>query len=210
MIRFLSCCFAIVLIAGCAQTTPDAPLENLGAFRLGHNVVVADKVQKVPGSRDARPEDWVSAMTQAVEDRFGQYQGNQLYHLGISIEGYNLAGPGIPIVLAPKSVVAVNVTVWDDAAGAKLNDEVKTFTVFETTTAGSAAVGSGYVRSKDEQIKGLVANAVGQIEDWMLEERAANGWFDPRPGAATDVVISRPGAAPAEIEEAAVETPQDG
>ncbi|MGR3614481.1 MAG: hypothetical protein ACU0BB_00380 [Paracoccaceae bacterium] len=192
MIRLLGMLAAIALLAACAPPTIDEPLEDLGAFRLGHNIVVAGNVQKVPGSRDASSDTWVAAMTKAVDDRFGQYNGNQLYHFGISIEGYNLAQPGIPIVLAPKSVLAINVTVWDDAAGAKLNDEVKTFTVFETTSAGSLAVGSGYVRSADEQVEGLVINAVAQIEDWVSAQRKSEGWFEPRPGAATDVVIPKP------------------
>ncbi|WP_406648040.1 hypothetical protein QEZ52_03565 [Aliisedimentitalea scapharcae] len=192
MIRIFAALVATMLVVGCTPTTPDEPLADLGAFRLGHNIVIADNLQKVPGSRDASKKEWTDALTRAVEERFGQYQGDQLYHFGISIEGYNLATGGVPLVFTPKSVLAVNVTIWDDAAGAKLNSEVEQFTIFETTSAESAVVGSGYTRSKEEQVLGLARNAVGQIEDWMIAQRKAEGWFDSRPGAATDAVVVRP------------------
>ena len=171
MIRIFAVLVSLILVTACTPTTPDEPLADLGAFRLGHNIVIADNVQKVPGSRDASKKEWISALTRAVEERFGQYQGDQLYHFGISVEGFNLATGGVPLVFTPKSVLAINVTVWDDAAGAKLNGEVEQFTIFETTSAESAVVGSGYTRTKEEQIQGLARNAVGRIEEWMIERR---------------------------------------
>lgn len=180
MIRLFVLLAGLAMMSACTPATPDEPLESLGAFSLGHNIVVAPKMQKVPGSRDATQDEWIEVMTSEVEARFGRYEGDQLYHFGISIEGFFLAPPGIPIVLSPKSVLAINVTVWDDSAGGKLNSDVKTLTVFETTSADSFLVGSGHSRTREEQLRGLARNAVGQIEEWMLEQHQENGWFDDR------------------------------
>jgi hypothetical protein len=75
-------------------------------------------------------------------------------------------------------VLAIKVTVWDDAANKKLNDEPKTFTVFETTSGESFLVGSGHARTREEQMLGLARNAVREIETWMEEQHKENGWFD--------------------------------
>ncbi len=187
MTRIFALLSLLALLVGCTAATPDEPLEALGEFKLGHNIVIAAKAQKGPVSRQASEEEWVNAMTAAVAERFGRYQGSQLYHLGISVEGYLLAPKGIPIVYSPKSALIINVTVWDDAAGGKLNEEVKQLTVFETTTGESFLIGSGRKRTKEQQMRGLSRNAVGQIEAWLLQEHKANGWFAKRPGAGGDV-----------------------
>ncbi|MFV1530119.1 MULTISPECIES: hypothetical protein [unclassified Phaeobacter] len=179
MIRIFTLLAAMVAVAACTAAAPDEPLEELGNFKLGHNIVIASKVQMVPGSRKVSKEEWVDILTNEVNARFSQYQGDKIYHFGISVEGYFVAPGGVPLVLSPKSVLAVNVTVWDDAAGAKLNKVVKKFTVFETTTADSFLVGSGHARTREEQMRGLARNAVGQIEDWLVEQRKEEGWFGP-------------------------------
>lgn len=171
----------LVLLAGCASKPAEVPLPDLGSFKLGHNVVVASKMQKGPVSREASAEEWKSALTTAMADRFGQHQGEKFYHFGISVEGYMLAPPGVPLVYKPRSALIINVTVWDDAAGRKLNEKVKQLTVFETTSGDSFLAGSGAVRTKEEQMAGLAANAVLQIEKWLLEEQRENGWFTRAP-----------------------------
>lgn len=186
MTRIYALLTVLVLIAGCAPATPDEPLEAMGEFSLGHNVVVASKAQKGPISRDATEEEWVNALTKAVGERFGQYQGTQLYHLGISVEGYMLAPKGIPVLYSPKSALIINVTAWDDAAGKKLNEEVEQFTVFESTTGDTMLIGSGRERTREEQLQGLSRNAVGQIEDWLLEQHKTDGWFNEIPGTMVD------------------------
>ncbi|MCA0858431.1 hypothetical protein [Phaeobacter italicus] len=194
MIRIFALLAALVTLAACTAAAPDEPLEDLGAFKLGHNIVIASKVQMVPGSREVSQEEWIDALKNEVDARFSQYDGDQLYHFGISVEGYFVAPGGVPLVLSPKSVLAINVTVWDDAAGSKLNQEVKKFTVFETTTADSFLVGSGHARTREEQILGLARNAIGQIEDWMVEQHKENGWFDAK---STTAEAADTGAAPA-------------
>ncbi|MCE8514180.1 hypothetical protein KBY22_15850 [Ruegeria pomeroyi] len=183
MIRVLTLLTGLALLAACTAATPDEPLEELGAFKLGHNVVVASKAQKGPISRDATAEEWETALKAAVGERFSRYQGEQYYHLGISVEGYMLAPPGVPVIYSPKSALIINVTVWDDASQTKLNPEVEQFTVFEATTGESWLMGSGNARTKEEQLMGLSRNAVGEIEDWLVEQHKENGWFAPRPDA---------------------------
>ena len=191
MFRMMVLGIAMALLGACA-TVPEGqdPMVDLGAFRLGHNVVVASKAQQGPVSRDATQEEWVAVLQGAVQQRFGRYEGDQLYHFGISVEGYMLAPPGVPILYNPRSVLILNVTVWDDAANRKLNEEVEQFTVFETTTSGSLFAGSGNQRSKEEQMAGLAVNAMREIEAWMLQRKAEQGWFEPRPGAATEARIT--------------------
>lgn len=186
MTRIYALLTVLALAAGCTQATPEEPLEQLGEFKLGHNVVVASKAKKGPVSRDATEQEWVDVLTAAVDERFGQYQGEQLYHIGMSVEGFMLAPPGIPVVYNPKSALIIFVTVWDDAAARKLNPEVQQFTVLETTTSGSLLTGSGHERTKEEQMQGLARNAVGQIEDWLVEQHKEKGWFKKIPSTVID------------------------
>jgi len=182
MTRIYALLTILVTIAGCTAATPDEPLEQLGEFKLGYNVVVASKMKKGPISRPATADEWTNALKSAVAERFGQYDGSQLYHLGISVEGYMLAPPGIPVLYSPKSALIINVTVWDDAAGKKLNEKVRQFTVFETTTGETLLIGTGNSRTKEDQLLGLSRNAVGEIEDWLVEQQKENGWFNRKPG----------------------------
>ena len=165
--------FACAMLAACAaEGVLDEPVP-LGEFSLGLNIVVADNAQKVPISRDATEEEWETAMKKAVADRFGRYEGSRLYNIGISIDGYALAPPGIPVVAAPKSVLAITANVWDDAAQKKLNAEGKQFTVFESLS-GDTIVGSGLTRSKQEQMQALSFNAARKVEEWFLQNPE---WF---------------------------------
>lgn len=178
MTRIFALLTILVFVAGCTPATPDEPLEALGEFSLGHNVVVANKMQKGPISRNATEDEWVNALKGAVAERFEQYQGAQLYHIGISVEGYMLAPKGIPVLYSPKSALIINVTAWDDAAGKKLNEKTEQFTVFESTSSDTLLIGSGRERTKADQLKGLSRNAVGLIEAWLLEQHKAHGWFN--------------------------------
>ena len=149
---------------------------DLGNFRLGHNIAVAPKMTKGPFSREATEEEWIAAMTAAVDERFGRYEGEKLYHFGISIEGYVLAQPGIPLVASPKSILVINLTVWDDAAGKKLNDEVKQITVLENL-GGDSLIGSGYTKTREEQMQQLSRIAVKEIQRYLVRQQSEEGWF---------------------------------
>jgi hypothetical protein len=172
MLRIASA-FSLLALAACATNDLADPPVPLGDFALGLNVAVADKVEMVPISRPATPEEWEAAVIKAVDDRFGRYEGTKLYNIGISIDGYALAPPGIPVVAAPKSVLVVTANIWDDAAQKKLNAEGKQFTVFESLS-GETVIGTGLTRTKKQQMDALAYNAVRKVEDWLLENPE---WF---------------------------------
>jgi len=178
-------CLGLALGACTDAAAPARPGADLGDFRLGHNVVVAPNLVMGPFSREASAEEWIAAMTTAIDERLGAYQGERLFHLGISIDGYVLALPGVPVVAAPRSLLIVQVTVWDDAAARKLTAEPKRFTVFEGIS-GDTVVGSGLTRTKSEQMRTLSGNAAAQIEAWLAAQNKASGWFAPAAPAEPD------------------------
>ena len=169
----------VLALAACTNSNDlgRAPVP-LGDFALGFNVVVAPKMVKGPVSREATEEEWKAALTTAIDERFRRYDdlGSKLYHLGVSVEGYVLAEPGIPIVLSPKSVLIINVTVWDDAAQAKLNSEAHQLTILESAS-GKSILGSGLTQSKEEQMAALSRNAAKEIQNWMAKQMAEEKWF---------------------------------
>lgn len=167
VLRALALSLGFALLAGCATNDLAEPPVNLGEFGLGLNVIVADNMQKVPISRPATVEEWETAMKKAVDDRFGRYDGNRLYNLGISVDGFALAPPGIPVVVSPKSVLVVTANIWDDAKALKLNPEGKQFTVFEGLS-GDTVIGSGLTKTREQQMAALSYNAVKAVEGWLV------------------------------------------
>ena len=184
MVRILSALISIVVLSACNGASDlDKPAVPLGDFNLYHNIVVAPKVQKLPISREVSEEVLTTAVKDAIAERFDRYEGARNYHFGVSVEGYVLAPPGIPLVLAPK---ILNLTVWDAAAGQKLTDEPHQITVFESLDQGPI-VGSGYTKTAEEQLKNLSQNAAKSIENYLVKQNKAEGWFE-RPA---DAVIER-------------------
>ncbi len=181
MFRFSSAALVgcALVLSACGKSDLADPPVPLGDFALGLNIVVADKVQKVPISRNATVEEWEEVMTKAVEDRFGRYSGPRLYNIGIAVEGYALAPPGIPVVAAPKSILVITANVWDDATQVKLNPEGEQITVFESLS-GDTVIGTGLTRSKRQQMDALSYNAVKKVEQWFLKHPE---WFNIPPGA---------------------------
>lgn len=182
----------LALLAACAKNDLEDPPVPLGDFGLGLNIVVADNVQKVPISRDASAEEWEAVMKEAVAARFGRYEGDRLYNIGISVDGYALAPPGIPVVAAPKSVLVITANIWDDATQTKLNPEGEQFTVFEGMS-GDTVIGSGLTRTKKKQMEVLSYNAVKRVEAWLARHPE---WF-PTDGTAPTALPADPEAAPA-------------
>ena len=184
MMRVLAVLMSLMMLAACngARDLNEAPVP-LGDFKLVHNIAVASKAAKGPLSREATEEQLAKALTDATEERFGRYQGTRDYHFGMSVEGYNLAVPGVPIVFAPKSVLIINLTVWDDAKNIKLNEEPHQITVIESFDQG-AIIGSGYTKSAEEQLKNLAQNAAKQIENYLVKQNKENGWFSGTPAVA--------------------------
>ncbi len=112
------------LVACSLPADVDAPQVDMGNFKLGHNIVVVSEPEIGPFSRTAEDEVWKEALTTAMATRFGAFDGDSFYHIGIKKDAYVLALPGVPIVFNPKSVLVVTVNVWDDLTGEKLNDGI--------------------------------------------------------------------------------------
>ena len=180
-LRFLAVGVGLSLLAACQSNDLKEPPVPLGDFALGLNIAVADNIQKVPISREASKEDWQAAMQKAIADRFGRYEGSKLYNIGISIDAYALAPPGVPLVLKPKSVLVITANIWDDAAQKKLNPEGKQLTIFEHMSA-ETVIGSGVTQTKAKQMEVLSYNAAKAVEKWLLEHPE---WFGlpPKPPA---------------------------
>jgi hypothetical protein len=205
----LTVCLALAaLVAGCGANKTLGPQKDLGEFRLGHNVVIADNAETIPLSRDVDVNEMEEVMISEIDKRLGRYEGRQLYHVGVTVAGYFIAPPGVPVVASPKSVMILLVNVWDDAAQKKLTAEPHQITVFESAGFGTLA-GSGYLQKSDEQVLDLVQNAVAEIEAFIEENP---DWFKAKPGLEQElrnVVIEESGGAEAVSgASAVVATPQ--
>jgi hypothetical protein len=204
-IRSIAFTLALSALAACQNSDLAKPPPPLGPFRLGLNIAVADNLQKVPISREATKEQWEAAIEKAVQDRFGRYDGDKLYDIGIAIDGYALAPPGIPVVLKPKSVLVITANIWDDAAKTKLNAEGKQFMVFEKASPATF-VGSGLTQSKEKQMEVLSYNAIKKVERWLLDNPE---WFGlppkgTKPAAATTGAAAAPAVAPVATDPVAI------
>ena len=177
--------FALTLSA-CVSTDESGP-KDLGDFRLGYNIVQARTVKQGPFSREVSDEQITSALREAVGARLGRYDGDGLYHIGISVGGFVLAQPGIPLIYTPKSVLIFEVNVYDNATGQRLNAEPKQITAFEGIENVAPIVGSGIVRGAEDQLANLAASGAIQVERWLAENP---DWFTPEPGQ-TRVRIDR-------------------
>ncbi|MCK0150801.1 hypothetical protein MWU54_12250 [Marivita sp. S6314] len=167
MRRFLVALPLVLSLVACNSTRDlEGPTDPLGDFTLGHVGVVAPNLQKLLVSRDATQDEWIEAMTDSLKTRFGRFDGDKFYHLGISVEAFSLPPPIIP----GKSAVAMNVTVWDDSVQAKLNEEPKQIQVIKVFE-------SRISKNRDQQLKGLADEAARLIEVWMREMQESDGWF---------------------------------
>lgn len=185
----------VAVLAACQTNDLAEPAVPLGDFALGLNVVVADDVQMVPLSRKTTPDAWEAAMKKAIDDRFGEarYTGSRLYNIGIAVEGYALAPPGVPVVLKPKSILVVTANVWDDATQTKLNAEGKQFHIFERNSP-ETVVGSGLTQSKARQMEILSYNAAKRVEQWFLDNPE---WFGLPPKGRSQTTVPAPAVAAA-------------
>lgn len=168
MRHFLFAVPVLLALAACADPTRDLeePTKPMGDFSLGHVGVVAPNLQKLLVSRDVTQDEWIAEMEQALGERFSRFDGGKYYHLGVSVEAYSLPPPIIP----GKSAVAMNVTVWDDAAQAKLNPEPKVIQVIKVFE-------SRISKNRDEQLTGLAQEAAREVENWLRDMQQTEGWF---------------------------------
>lgn len=185
LLRLAAAILALGVIAACGPREDfSQPPATLGNFQLGFAVVVTDNMQKVPISREASGEEWKAALQKALDDRFGRFEGGKLFNIGVAVDGYALAPPGIPIVASPKSILVVSVAVFDDAAAEMMNEggKGKQITAFEETS-GDTLIGSGLTKTKEEQMESLAFVAAKKIEDFLRENPTWFGLPPPRRGA---------------------------
>jgi hypothetical protein len=170
MRRLLIALPLLFAVAACGDSTRDLqePTEPLGDFKAAHIGVVAPNLQKLLVSRDATEEEWIEAVTKALDTRFRRFSGDKFYHIGVSIEAYSLPPPIIP----GKSALALNVTIWDDAAQAKLNAEPKQIHVIKVFE-------SRISKNREQQLQGLAEEAARLTEVWLREMQESDGWFGP-------------------------------
>ena len=185
MTRIFAAFLVLIGLSGCTLDSilpTSAPAAELGNFSLAHNIVIAPNPHKGPGSRDATPEELIEAVEAAIETRLRPYEGDKLYNIGLSIDGYALAEPGVPLVMAPKSALIMHVTLWDDAAGEKLNEEAHQIVVLEDLSA-TTLFGSGFFNTSDQQLSTLARKGAEALEEWLVEN---NHWFGVEPVNAED------------------------
>ncbi|MCL3882234.1 hypothetical protein [Marivita sp. GX14005] len=168
MLRLPAVLLLTLGLTACGSSTRDLeePTEPLGDFGLGHIGVVAPNLQKLLISREATADEWTETVEAAFATRFKRFEGEKYYHFGISAEAYSLPPPIVP----GKSALALNVTVWDDAAQAKLNEtpeQIQVIKVFE----------SRLTKSREDQMKGLAEEAARLTEVWLREMQESDGWF---------------------------------
>lgn len=171
---------ALALVACANRPDLTQAVDPIGDFRLGHNVVVARDNTMGPMSREATDAELEEALTAALEERLRRYDGDGLYHVGVRIEAYVLAQPGIPLVLAPRSVFLLALNIWDNETRERLNEEPIRITAFEGVNTGVPFVPSGIAKSKQQQLENLSISAAQEIEELLKEN--ADAWFAPKPG----------------------------
>ena len=189
LMRFVSV-VVLLLSSACATPTRDLTEEiaPIGNFRLGQLVPRAEiQLAKGPLSRSASREEWMQAIDDAFTDRFSRFEGGSYYHLGITAGGYVLAKPGIPFFAAPKSILIFTVIVIEDHTGKVLTKKPHQITVIERLTGGSI-LGSGFTRSRAQQMRDLSEQAARKTEDWLRKQP----WFD---GLDTIVILPDDGDA---------------
>lgn len=193
--RVLALLASLFLLAACDAADFGDPPKPMGNFAMGLNVVVGKTAQTIPISRQATAEEWETVMKEAMVERFGSYEGDKLFDFGISIDGYVLAPPGVPIVASPRSALIVTVNVWDDAKQQLLVEGGKKLTVLEGNS-GETLIGSGWTQNKQAQMKKLARNTAKAVQDYMLEHPE---WLDlPVSGEAEGVsAATRPQPKPA-------------
>ncbi len=193
-LRLAALLLSLALVSACEKTTAvTEPPRELGNFELGFSVVTTANMQKVPISRQATGEEWQAALQRAVEARLRRYSGDRLYNIGISVDGFALAPPGVPVVVKPESILIVSAVAFDDATGTQLNPEGFQITAFERGGTTDSFIGSGLTRTREEQMDELAFVAVRRLEEWLYQNRE---WFgvtvERRTAAPAPTVVSGP------------------
>jgi hypothetical protein len=181
----------LALLAACARNDLAEPPMPLGEFALGLNIAVADKVQMVPISRPAEPKDWEAAIARRwTTASASRYQGSKLYNIGISVDAYALAPPGIPVVAAPK----VGAGGHGEHLGRRSAEEAEPRGPADHRLRKPVGRDGDRHRAdadKQQQMDALAFNAAVKVEDWLLEHPE---WFDMTPDELKAALAARSAA----------------
>lgn len=159
-------------LAGCATPDPlGEDLPEMGTFQLASAITVSRNARKIPPSRGASEADLKRVMNAEIARRFGRYDGGRLFYVAVNIDGYSLAPPGIPIVLTPKSIMIVSANVWTADPQEKIGGPEQITTLEGVDTL---LLGSGLMKSADEQLVTLCRNTARKVQSWMLRNP---DWF---------------------------------
>ncbi|OSP55116.1 hypothetical protein [Pseudoruegeria sp. SK021] len=190
--RAVCAAFALAAVVGLSACTTEldsaTQASGLGNFRLDRVVVVSDDPTRGPLSRDIEDAALKAAVTDAVTARFGRFKGDETYSLGIKVQAFVLAYPGVPILLAPRSMLLLSVNVYNDVP-VRLNPETLNLTVFEDA-GGDTVMGSGYTQSAEQQLLEVADNAAIEIELWLRKNENWFGGARSRPERSGDAVAA--------------------
>lgn len=182
LLQSLGLILSLGLLTACEGNDLKKPPVPLGDFVLGLNITVAANAQAPGISRMVTTEEWETAMEKAMDDRFGRYEGNRIYNFGISIDGYVLAPPGVPVVASPRSALIMTVHVYEDAIQTELNPGGKRLTMVEGVSPESF-IGSGWTQNKDQQLARMAYRGALAVQNYLLEHPE---WFGLPPKADAD------------------------
>jgi hypothetical protein len=165
--------FALALLSACtSDIDPSVERSGLGDFNLDRLVVIVDDPTSSIVSRSASDDQLRKAVTDAVDARLRRFQGDGSYSIGIKVQGYVLAPPGIPVLFAPRSTLFLSVNAYDDVPS-RLNVDTRNLTIWEDA-GGDTVIGSGYSQTAQEQLDEMASNAAIEIELWLRENE---DWF---------------------------------
>ena len=150
-----------------SNITPVQPIEN---FKLGHLIVKAENTQRGFFSRNASEEILEHTLKTKLTNLLSNQNGNHFFHLSVVVSGYVLAKPGIPVILSPKSVLIIDVSIFDDETEQKVFSKPKRFSIFESLSSNTI-IGSGLTLTAEEQLDNLTTIATHKISQWLISNK---------------------------------------
>tara|TARA_B110000483_G_C18202740_1_gene546025 strand:- start:698 stop:1249 length:552 start_codon:yes stop_codon:yes gene_type:complete len=166
MILFLLC--SACSISNYSKEIPTIP--NIGNFKLGHLVVKAENAQKGFFSRKASKQTLEKTLKEKLSKLLINQNGDHFFHISAIISGYVLAQPGIPVLLSPKSVLIIDVFIFDDQTQQKVFEKPRRFAIFESFSTDTI-IGTGLTLTAEQQLDDLTTIAVNKIGNWLIDNK---------------------------------------
>ncbi len=162
------------------------PVEPLGQFQAGPRRSSWPQRRQGPRHRaDATTMNGSPGSMRRSSRRFRRYDGDQFYHLGVRVEGYVLAAPGIPLVVRAQIGVIVTVTVCGRRRGHEAERRSPSRSPCSKRCRARRSSASGLTQTKEEQLTAAVAERRPEIENWLREHADREGLVRrPRRGRA--------------------------